>query len=769
MDKSWMEIHNRRHPQYIKGVREFLQFATEHMEPGESTIPCPCIKCNNINEMTPDEVGEHMFAWGVVVGYSRWVHHGEKYDHGCNDNDNHPVVEEGDTGVDDMQEILDDVRCERFIDDWPGVTFESHAPNIPSGSNGERNKIFKLMSDAAQELYTGCHKFSKLSFIVKLLHIKLINKWSDKSLTMLLQLLKDAFPSGAKIPKNHDEAEKIIRDLGLGYEKIHVCKNDCVLFWKEYKSKDKCPSCKAPRYKFNKGKGKQVPQKVLRYFPLIPRLKRLFASRKIAADMRWHKGKRIEEDRVLRHPADSEAWKDFDKNHNSFASDPCNVRLGLASDGFNPFGNMSTSYSMWPVILVPYNLPPWKCMKDPFFMMTLLIPGRKAPGIDIDVFLRPLIDELKELWDTGVETYDASSEQNFQLHAALLWTIHDFPAYAILSGWSTKGKLACLACNEDASHQYLHHVRKTCYMGHSRFLPADHYLRESTHSFDGKVERRARPKLLSGEDVIKQLENVVQPTYGKVDEHGKTRKRSPTYLNWSKRSILFELPYWKTLKIRHNLDVMHIEKNVCDSIIGTLLNIQGKTKDTYKARLDMKDMGIRPELHPKHVNDKIYIPSACYTFSPAEKRGFCEFLSSAKFPDGYASNISRCVSVSDCRITGLKSHDCHVLLQRLLPIALRGYLQKDVSKTLIEMGLFFKELTSKTLNIDVLQRLKNDIVFVLCKLEKIFPPSFFDVMIHLTIHLADEALLARPVQYRWMYPFERYLSQLTNTAKILAF
>ena len=127
------------------------------------------------------------------------------------------------------------------------------------------------------------------------------------------------------------------------------------------------------------------------------------------------------------------------------------------------------------------------------------------------------------------------------------------------------------------------------------------------------------------------------------------------------------------------------------------------------------------------------------------------------------------MSVSDCRITGLKSHDCHVLLQRLLPIALRGYLQKDVSKTLIEMGLFFKELTSKTLNIDVLQRLKNDIVFVLCKLEKIFPPSFFDVMIHLTIHLADEALLARPVQYRWMYPFERYLSQLTNTAKILAF
>ena len=81
----------------------------------------------------------------------------------------------------------------------------------------------------------------------------------------------------------------------------------------------------------------------------------------------------------------------FIKKHSWFAQDPRNGMLGLATYGFNPFGNMNNSYSMWPVIVFPYNLPPWKCMKEPFLMMSSLIPGPKAPGKDIDVYLRPLV------------------------------------------------------------------------------------------------------------------------------------------------------------------------------------------------------------------------------------------------------------------------------------------------------------------------------------------------------------------------------------------
>ncbi|GJS48091.1 hypothetical protein Tco_0598212 [Tanacetum coccineum] len=92
---------------------------------------------------------------------------------------------------------------------------------------------------------------------------------------------------------------------------------------------------------------------------------------------------------------DGRSMKDFAPKYLDFAAEPRNVRLGLAADGFNPFGNLSQSYSMWPVILTTYNLPPWLCMKESSFMLTLLIPGPKSSGKDIDVYLRPLIDDLK--------------------------------------------------------------------------------------------------------------------------------------------------------------------------------------------------------------------------------------------------------------------------------------------------------------------------------------------------------------------------------------
>nr|GMC99870.1 uncharacterized protein LOC109184453 [Ipomoea batatas] len=140
----------------------------------------------------------------------------------------------------------------------------------------------------------------------------------------------------------------------------------------------------------------------------------------------------------MRHPTDSMAWKHFDEIHKEFSLEPCNVRLGLASDGFQPFNQSKTSYIIWQVILIPYNLPPWVCMKDSNFILSMLIPGPEGLGDAIDIYLKPLIEELRELWEVGVDTFDASTRQNFNLHASLLWTINDFPTYGNLSGWSTK-------------------------------------------------------------------------------------------------------------------------------------------------------------------------------------------------------------------------------------------------------------------------------------------------------------------------------------------
>ncbi|KAK6784367.1 hypothetical protein RDI58_017822 [Solanum bulbocastanum] len=167
---------------------------------------------------------------------------------------------------------------------------------------------------------------------------------------------------------------------------------------------------------------------------------------KPADSFRWHDEERSKDGKV-RHPADGQAWKDFDRLHAVFAQDSCNVRLGLASDGFNLFRTMSICHSTWTVMLMAYNLPPWMCMKFEYSMLSLLIHGQRSPGNDIDNYLQLLIDELKLLWDSGVETYDASRNQTFQIRASLMWTINDFPAYAMLSGWSIKGK------QRDARHK----------------------------------------------------------------------------------------------------------------------------------------------------------------------------------------------------------------------------------------------------------------------------------------------------------------------------
>eukprot|EP00268_Persea_americana_P004200 TRINITY_DN11326_c0_g1_i4.p1 TRINITY_DN11326_c0_g1~~TRINITY_DN11326_c0_g1_i4.p1 ORF type:complete len:166 (-),score=17.40 TRINITY_DN11326_c0_g1_i4:1313-1810(-) len=164
---------------------------------------------------------------------------------------------------------------------------------------------------------------------------------------------------------------------------------------------------------------------------------------------------------------------------------------------------MSNSYSMWPMMLIPYNLPPWKCMKEPFLFMSLLIPGPKAFGNDIDVYLVPLIDELKELWENGIETFDIVIRKKFNLYAALLWTINDFPAYGNLSGWSTKGYMGCPICNKDACSMYLKHGRKLYFMCHRRFLQPRHAWRGYYKDhFDGNNERRLKPNNLSGDEVF---------------------------------------------------------------------------------------------------------------------------------------------------------------------------------------------------------------------------------------------------------------------------
>ena len=256
-----------------------------------------------------------------------------------------------------------------------------------------------------------------------------------------------------------------------------------MLFWAQNSDKDMCDNCGASRWVVQEKKGSpvndpqklidKVPAMVMRYFPLKPRLQRLFMCKEYSKLMIWHAVGQMK-DGKLRHPADGEAWKTMDSNYPLFSSENRNISLGVAADGFNPYRSMNLSHSTWPIILVNYNLPPWLCMKQKNLILSTLISGPDPPKNNIDVFMQPLIAELKELWDVGVKTYDVLAGKNFTLHARVLWTISDFPGYAMLSGWSTKGKLACPVCHYETSSSYLKHSRKMCYMHHRKFLHPAH-------------------------------------------------------------------------------------------------------------------------------------------------------------------------------------------------------------------------------------------------------------------------------------------------------
>ncbi|KAD7478319.1 hypothetical protein E3N88_01455 [Mikania micrantha] len=306
-------------------------------------------------------------------------------------------------------------------------------------------------------------------------------------------------------------------------------------------------------------------------------------SRFTAKDMTWHHTGRST-DGMMRHPVDGKAWQEFDKKYPNFAKEPRNVRLGLAADGFNPFGNMSQTYSMWPVVLTTYNTPPW-----------------------------PLVDELKTLWIDGVQMRDASTKTVFTMRAALLWTINDYPARSSLSGWSGQGYKACPTCNADTPSCPV--TNKIAFIGHRRFLTKNHKWRDSL-LFNGKKETRDPPKPLTNILMLKQLQSLPNRVPGKHPSHGGVKRKRATYL---------------------------------------------------------------------------------------------------------AANVSIAI---------------------------------------VDLCTLFQKLYARSLDMKDMEKAKKEVIKILCNLELIYPPAFFDIMVHLVLHFPEEAILGGPLYMRWMYPFERYMKKL---------
>ena len=135
------------------------------------------------------------------------------------------------------------------------------------------------------------------------------------------------------------------------------------------------------------------------------------------------------------------------------------------------------------------------------------------------------------------------------------------------------------------------------------------------------------------------------------------------------------------------------------------------------------------------------------------------------FPDGYAANLRRGVNLTTMRINGLKSHDYHIWIERLLPVMVRGYFPDNVWRVLAELSNFFRILCAKELSRTVIAEMEQLAPVLLCKLEKIFPPGFFNPMQHMILHLPYEAQMGGPVQGRWCYAIERQQKVLRTKCK----
>ena len=139
-------------------------------------------------------------------------------------------------------------------------------------------------------------------------------------------------------------------------------------------------------------------------------------------------------------------------------------------------------------------------MKEQYIFLTVIVPGPENPKEKLNVFLQPLIEELKELWEVGVESYEIFMKQNFQLRVAFMWTISDFPAYSMLSGWTTIGRLSCPYCMEDSNAFTLSRSRKQSWFdNHHKFLPQDYPFRKNKTSFiKNKIVVKVTPPTKSG-------------------------------------------------------------------------------------------------------------------------------------------------------------------------------------------------------------------------------------------------------------------------------
>ncbi|GKA97110.1 gag-pol polyprotein [Tanacetum coccineum] len=369
-----------------KAIFTYLMKFIEHCKPlvnSSENVKCPCKSFHNVSWVSIPELPRHITNNGWDPSYKTWTNHGEP-------NVLPPVIHNITQPQmrSDMTAYLNDLRYISLNNEQNEPTQGDISETSNEPTQAIRSEFEELYASANEELYPGCDYVNRLDFLTKFTYFKVKGKLTNSIFNEMLEFFQNVFltTKGYKLPPSYYAIKKTFKTIGLGLQ-----------------------VCKSPKSHSKK--------------------------------LTWHATRKCTKPGKMQHPVDGRAWKNFDIKYPDFAKEPRNVRLGLAADGFNPFGNLSQSYSMWPA--------------------------------------KP-----------GVKTINVAKGQKFNMRAIVLWTINDFPAPSSLSKWSGQGYKACLTCNEDTPSTRV--LGKTDYVGRRRFLKKPHKWRRS-FDFNGEIKNRDPP------------------------------------------------------------------------------------------------------------------------------------------------------------------------------------------------------------------------------------------------------------------------------------
>ncbi|CAM8894363.1 unnamed protein product [Rhodiola kirilowii] len=312
---------DRSSKHYYEGIKSFIGFVNDNRVDHPTHI-CPCRRYKlRKPKITLGEIKAHLIRHGMKQDYIIWTLHGEvddrpplpslytkrrQYLMQMNE-ESSSQYSSGNHYENPTMEMLDDafpfrVNYETSVDDDM-----LNEDNTDTFGKEAYDKYHTLVTEAQTPIYSGSD-ITVLEAILKAMQVKVANRSPDKSFNDHLRLCKEILPRENNFPSCYRDVKKLLKNLGLGYETIHACEHGCMLFCKENKDLQNCLVCNEARYDDTRSK---APKK------------------------------------VVKHPADGDSWQTFNREFPDFANERRNVRLGLSTDGFNPFGASGLSHSTW--------------------------------------------------------------------------------------------------------------------------------------------------------------------------------------------------------------------------------------------------------------------------------------------------------------------------------------------------------------------------------------------------------------------------------------